>query len=286
MTFEFLIACWMTPETDIHQVLTELLATVLEDHQNDFDEAFVAEMVQLRYERKGGEVVEGNDLTYRHSLVDFAIELPNEAELMSEVIDAFAKSLPETPPVFHAVKFEDPLLQVELTEWAKEIFSLEMKLRRVLSLVYLHAYQDGDPFDLLREEVEQPTGRKKPNQDQMQKANENQFFHLTFREYINLNKRPAFGKVANVLELISNSDHYDALRAEILRVPVEDEGDAHLLADLKSLMDSIDKMRNCVAHNRRPPKEVAANYPSAREGLEQRLDEYLASLAKPDNTNW
>ena len=286
MTFEFLIVCRMTPETDIRQVLTELLATALEDHQNEFDEAFVAEMVQLRYERISGEVVEGNDLTNRHSLVDFAIELPDETELISEVIDAFAKSLPETPPIFHAVKFEDPLLQAELAERAKEIFSLEMKLRRVLSLVYLHAYQDGDPFDLLQEEIEQPPGRDKPKQDQMQTANENQFFHLTFGQYINLNRRPAFGQVANVLELIRNSDHYDALRAEILRVPVEDEGDADLLADLKSLMDSIDKMRNCVAHNRRPPKEVAANYPSAREGLEHRLDEYLASLVKPDNTNW
>ena len=285
MTFEFLIACWMTPETDIRQVLTELLATVLEDHQNEFDEAFVTEMIQLRYERMGGEVIEGNDLASSHSLVGFAIELPDKTELIAEVIDEFAKSLPEIPPVFHAVKFEDPLLQAELAERAKEIFSLEMKLRRVLSLVYLHAYQDGDPFDLLREEVEQPPGRDKPKQDQMQTAYENQFFHLTFGQYINLNERAEFKQVANVLELISNSDCYDALRAEILRVPVEDEGDADLLADLKSLMDSIDKMRNCVAHNRRPPKGVAANYPSARERLEQRLDEYLTSLVKPENIN-
>ena len=282
MTFEFLIACWMTPDTDIRQVLAELLATVLEDHQNEFDEALVTEMIQLRYERKGGEVVEGNDQASPHSLVGFAIELPDETELIAEVIDEFAKSLPETPPVFHAVKFEDPLLQAELAEWAKEIFSLEMKLRRVLSLVYLHAYQDGDSFNLLREEEEQPPGREKPKQEQMRAANENEFFHLTFGQYINLNRRPPFKQVTNVLELISNSDCYDALRAEILRVPVEDEGDAGLLADLKSLMDSIDKMRNCVAHNRRPPKEVVANYPNAREGLEQRLDEYLTRLAKPE----
>ena len=44
------------------------------------------------------------------------------------------------------MKFEDPLLRAELTERASEIFSLEMKLRRVLSLIYLQAYQGEDPF--------------------------------------------------------------------------------------------------------------------------------------------
>ena len=282
MTFEFLIACWMAPETDMRRILTELLATTLENNQNEYIEPSVAAMVHLRYKRIGGQLNEGDDFANRHCLVDFAIELPDETESVAEVIDQFAKALPETPPVFHVVKFEDPLLQAELAERAKEIFSLEMKLRRVLSLVYLHAYQDGDPFDLLRDEAEQPTGKDKPNQDQMQAANENQFFHLTFGQYINLNRRSTFRQVSNVLELISNSDHYDALRAEILRVPVEDEGDADLLADLKSLMDSIDKMRNCVAHNRRPPRDVAENYPRARDGLDQRLDEYLNGLVRPD----
>ena len=68
----------------------------------------------------------------------------------------------------------------------------------------------------------------------MKAANENQFFHLTFGQYINLNQRPPF-KPVDVLKLIRNSEHYEALRAKILRNPIEHEGDADFLASLKNL---------------------------------------------------
>ena len=280
MTFEFLIACRMMPETDIVMVLAELLARALEDSQNELDEGDVADLIQLRYQRAGTQSSDDSGEASRHVLIDFVIELPNETELKAEVIEAFAKSLPETPPIFHVVKFEDPLLRAELTERASEIFSLEMKLRRVLSLIYLQAYQGEDPFNLLRDEVEQPTGRDKPTPDQMRAANENQFFHLTFGQYTNLNQPPPF-KQTDVLELIRDSESYEALRAKVFRLSVENERDADFLANLKSLMNSIDGMRNCVAHNRRPTKRIAENYPNARVQLEERLDEYLAGLTQP-----
>ena len=283
MTFEFLIACRLTPGTDIEQVLTGLLFSALEDNQNDFDEGIVADMVQLRHECIGGEVLVADDVSGYHTLVGFAIELPDETDLKSRVIDTFAKSLPETPPIFHAVKFEDPLLRDELAERAIEIFALEMKLRRVLTVIYLHAYQGVDPFDLLQDEVEQP--REPPKQDQMQAAIENQFFHLQFSQYTNLNRRRQVRQAADILDLVRKSEQYEALRVELLRVPVEHKGDADFLANLKSLMNSIDGMRNCVAHNRRPTRSVADNYPNARARLEERLDGYLASLASPGNSD-
>ena len=280
MTFEFLIACWMTAGTDIVLVLRESLGRALEDNQNDFEDGDLADMIQLRYQRFGEESTDDSDGTRRHVLIDFAIELPDETELIAEVVEAFAKSLLEIPPIFHVVKFEDPLLKAELADRASEIFSLEMKLRRILSLIYLQAYQGEDPFDLLRDEVAQPITKDKLTQDQMRAANENQFFHLTFSQYINLNQRPPF-KQAAVPDLIRDSESYEALRAELLRVSVECERDADFLADLNSLMDSIDGMRNCVAHNRRPTNKTAENYPNARTQLEEKLDEYLVGLAQP-----
>ena len=61
----------------------------------------------------------------------------------------------------HAIKCEDPLLRNELAGRAEELFGLEMKLRRVLSIIYLHAKPDAEPYDLLREEVVQPMGNPK-----------------------------------------------------------------------------------------------------------------------------
>ena len=48
------------------------------------------------------------------------------------------------------------------------------------------------------------------------------------------------------------------------------------LKALKERTDAIERMRNCVAHNRRPTKSVSENYLNARPLLNQMLDEYLA----------
>ena len=275
MTFEFLVACRLLPATDTKQMLTELLARVLENNGVDLPEGVIAEMVQLRHERPGSEGADDDGQMNRHMLIGFSLELPEDIESIQSVIEEFAEALPDTGPVFHAVKFEDPLLKDQLAERATEIFTIEMKLRRVLSLIYLHAYQDdNDPFDLLQDETVQIPQKERPRPEQMEAASENQFFHLLFSQYINLNTR-AGPQLLSILDFIRNSEQYDALRVEILRNPIEHKKDAEFLTSLKNLMDPIEGMRNCVAHNRRPTRSLIDNYPNARRELEERLNEYL-----------
>lgn len=274
MTFEFLITCRTTPENDLRKVLTDLLATVLEDNLNDFDEEIVARMIVLRHERNGNELTDENGGTTTYRLVGFAVELPDETASAQTVIKEFTVALPDTLPIFHVVKFEDPFLQAELAQRAAEIYALEVKLRRVLSLIYLQAYQNGDPYDLLREETVQPIAKEKPQREQMQDASENQFFHITFSQYVGLNQRPDI-KLSALLKVLQAEKDYDTFRAEILRAPVEHEDDAVLLAGLKERMGAIERMRNCVAHNRRPSQDTTENYLNARPLLDQMLDLYL-----------
>ena len=275
MIFNFLIACRLASDTNIQQILTNLLSEVLENNSNLFEEDAIADMIQFRHEHSGGEITDDDGVTTHHKLIGFALELPDEIESIREVVDEFAKSLPDNPPIFHVVKFEDPLLQTELAGYAKEIFALEMKLRRVLSLIYLHAYQDKETtFDLLCDETVNPSGQAKPEMEQMKSPTENQFFHLTFSQYKKLNQRPEL-KLPDIMQSIKNTEQYDAFRAEIRRVPIEYEEDAEFLAGLEGLMDPIEQMRNCVAHNRRPTRNIAQNYPTARLALEKHLDEHL-----------
>jgi hypothetical protein len=182
------------------------------------------------------------------------------------------------------VKFEDSILQEELLQYASELFVLEMKLRRVLTVIYLHAYQDGDPYDLLHEETVQPMTKPLPSADDMQKAIENQFFHITFSNYIELNRKPDITRVPLLINLIRSKNCYEDLCAELERLPIEDEDDAVFLAALKERMNTIDAMRNCVAHNRKPSNGVINNYKSFRPLVEQALDDFLArrSLAWQD----
>jgi hypothetical protein len=274
MIFEFLISYREEADKEITGIIRETLAKVLQDNLNDFDDDAVQRMVVARVVRPTKMVLDEDGTMYRRALLGFALDVPDETLSCRMVVDEFAEAL-NSPPVFHLVKFEDPLLRLDLARWSEEIFALEMKLRRVLSLVYLNAYGEGDPYDLLREETVQPMAKERPSTERMKEHAENQFFHLTFSQYIALNRRPEF-KLPDLLEVVRSKELYPELREELARLPVEDEDDANFMAGLKERMDAIEAMRNCCAHSRRPSRKVEENYRNARPLLERLLGEYLA----------
>ena len=265
MNIEFLITCRAGNKTNMNQILTESLIDVLENTSNYSDKDTVDNMIQFSHERHR------NGFT----LIGFAIKLPEKLSNAESIIDNFVNTIRDKDPKSHVVKFEDPLLRARLAKWADEIFALEMKLRRVLSVIYLNAYQGEEPFSLLRDEKVKLM--EQPDQAQMEKAIENQFFHLTFSQYLNLNQRPR-PQLPDILEIIESAEQYDDFRAKICRIPVEDEDDVDLITNLKELMGPIENMRNCVAHNRRPTNGIINNYRSALPRLDERLDQYLANF--------
>lgn len=274
MIIEFLIAYCRAADTEIVGVIRDCLVKVLEDNLNEFDDEAVERMVIPSVERLGDAVVPDDSDSYQRAVFGFALDLPEETASPRIVVDEFAEAL-NTAPVVHLVKFDDPLIRADLARWMDEIYTLEMKLRRVLSFVYLHAYQDGDPYELLREESVQPMKSERPKAQEMKDRAENQFFHLTFGQYVHLNRRPEF-KLPDLLALVREKEAYNGFREELARAPVEDEDDAVLLAGLKERMEAIEAMRNCCAHSRRPSKKVEENYLTARPLLDQLLDRYLA----------
>lgn len=130
MTFEFIISCHAVSGTDLQQVLVDLLTGVLEDNLNEFDPDNIGQMIQIRHSDPNFTV---NDDV---KILGFALELPDETESAEAVVQEFANALPDASPIFHAVKFEDPLLRDRLAKRAKEIFALEMKLRRDFVLIH------------------------------------------------------------------------------------------------------------------------------------------------------
>lgn len=276
MTFEFLISYHKSEATVIETVLAEALAKVLEDNLNEYEPEVVEGMIQTRHERTGDESTSEDGGTLTHMLLGFMLDLPDETEQVETVVIEFAVALSEMPPIFHCVKFEDPLLRTELAGYAETIFGVEMKLRRVLTLIYLHANQSTNfPYDLLRDEAVQPMSKEKVKVELMRAAAENQFFHLTFGQYVGLNERPEV-KLPALLSLLRDASTYEEFRLELDRSPIKQEDDAILVAGLKERMDAIETMRNCVAHNRKPTKRVTENFLNALPLLEEMLNEYLA----------
>jgi len=190
MMFEFLLSYRHISSTEIRTTLVEVLTRVLEDNFNEFSSDEVEKMILFSYQRLGKEETDDAGNNYQNIILGFTLELPDETEEAQTTLDEFTETLLDTISNSHIVKFEDSLLVADLTRWADEIFTLEMKLRRVLTLIYFHAYQDSDPYELLKDEKEQPMAKDKPDRKQMKTAVDNQFFHLTFSQYVNLNTRP------------------------------------------------------------------------------------------------
>ena len=276
MIVEFLVACFLMTNADVKQVMVELLASILEVNGNDFEENAVEEMIILRHWRAKDGTEDSTGAQSKFTVIGFALKLPEETESPDSVVDEFAKGMADLEQGFHVLRFEDPLLQAKLAEYSDVIFNLEMKLRRVLSIIYLHAYPNRDPYDLLRMANVNIQGT--PTEEDMKVASENQFFHILFSDYIRVNDRNRLN-LEDVRKLIQESELYEELHSEMvrtLRQMIDDQRDVELIDDIRRNLDPIENMRNCVAHNRRPTLNVIENYHDARDRLDKRLDDYLA----------
>ncbi len=275
MIFEFVMVYQQNSDTDIRQILIDTLTVSLQDNYDEFEPDTVEQMIALQTQRLGNQSTNEDGNTTQTIILGFTLDLPEETNEADKVVEEFAKALTEAPsPISHIVKFEDPLLQAELAQWSAEIFAIEMKLRRVLTLIYLNAYQGVEPYKLLKDEKEQIATKEKPTDRDMQDNLENQFFHLLFSQYVNLNQRPD-PKINDLLENIRNFIQYEELQAEITRKPVQDIYDTDFLAALKDKISAIEKMRNCIAHHRRPSLRTEKGYQTAQPEINRLLNEYL-----------
>jgi len=238
------------------------------DNLNEFDFDAVNAMIQVNYERKAED--------RKNVVLGFSLELPEETQSTRIVIDEFADELRATP-VAHVVKFEDPLLHDELAKRSEELYRLELKLRRVLTAIYLQARREK-PYELLREDVVKPQTKNPPTVKDMVPVAENEFFHLTFRQYGELNQRPDINDASAMLQLIKAHGTYAALCVELARQPIEHADDAGFLASLTDSMPAIETMRNCVAHFRRPPQELTIRYLTDLPQVNEALNQFLTRL--------
>lgn len=276
MKVEFLIVC--QPERAVEIIsaafLRELLQSVLADNLDEFDESALTDCITLTLRREVARTADAEELA--RVICGFDLLLPEETTYPKDVIEQFADALAGQDGVLHLLKFYDELLLEKNLELAKEVFALEMTLRKALSLIYLTQYEDSS-YNLLREDQVQIAKKdgEKPKPEEMEKSRENEFFHLLFSQYINLNKRRQLAEVKTILELIQQADSYDLFKAQLSRKPITDEHDGDFITSLKDLVKSIEELRNCLAHNRTPSEKALENYGNSKVNLTQRIEGYL-----------
>ncbi|MCK4321295.1 hypothetical protein KAX08_02115 [candidate division WOR-3 bacterium] len=202
-------------------------------------------------------------------IVGFILDLEED---FKEIIQEFGKKLQEDENIDLVLKYGDEKMQEKHQEYAKEIFDLEMRLREVISFIFLDTYK-GDYHNLLREidvKIQPLNKNNKPNGEYYNSHFENEFFFLLFSDYIKLDNLIEM-KQSELIDTILDSDFYDDLRTKILNRGIVDEKYREFLAEIKENIDPIGELRNCIAHNRSMSDNVIINYERAKDELKNSI---------------
>ena len=229
-------------EMDLIELLMEVLENALESVDDDPpEEEELTQWINLHHPTRRKDGCR----IYRFS-VTFNSEERRMGLLTQRFNNFVAGSTREG--IKHLLKLNDPHLRCILRAYEKEIFNIEMKLREALSLIYIDTY-DKDFYDLLQLR----NRRRGCTPDRLRKYHENQSFCLLFSEYKNIHDLNPITK-----------DQY-----------------IYFLDSLSDLVEPIEKLRNCVAHNRSIPKIIIKNYKEAKEPLLDKINKFLEKTGKP-----
>ncbi len=278
MKVEFLMVCSAELASVNH--LRETLSQTLQTDYDEFKPDELTDNVHLTLLRRVPDGMDENGNTVGRVVCGFDIVLPESTTYPQNVINDFSGALIDAEGVEHILKFYDELLLEQNLDYMRELFALEMNLRKILSLIYLSNAQKSF-YELLCDDVVGviKDDGSKPTPEHMQKEHENEFFYLLFNQYPKLNQRRPFNQIANVVSLLLNADSFEYIKQEVSRLPIQSEEDKDFLLSLKPLLDSIEKLRNPVAHNRTCGERVAQSYKVAKAKLENECDLFLSTFA-------
>jgi len=111
---------------------------------------------------------------------------------------------------------------------------------------------------------------------------ENEFFHLLFSDYVKLDK-PKILKQDDLFIIAEMSSNFEDFKSNILRRGVAKKGYLDFINSIKEDMNNLEKVRNCVAHNRTPSGDDIYNYNISKEAIENKISEFLESLNADEN---
>ena len=267
--------------------LIPILAILLEDaikatynEEDSYDEPPEAEelrqYIAINYtkNRDDGRWICGFSVDFDSALLNFGIASKEMGTLIREFSTSVTKSTKDG--IEHLVKLHDPQLRRTLRRYGDEIFEIEMKLREALSLIFVNTYYDEDFYDLLKKVNVTPLPEPA---ERMRKYYENQFFFLSFSAYRHINESKPATKAEHVLEYIEEAQDFGDLKRSITANPIEEDRYADFLASLTERVNSIEQLRNYVAHNMPIPDEIIEDYNMAKDPLLESINDFLEDEA-------
>ncbi|MDP3003326.1 MAG: Abi family protein [Bacteroidales bacterium] len=162
----------------------------------------------------------------------------------------------------------------------KEIAHLEMQLREIFTYIFYKEYPDT-PFNVLSNYLVRQL-KDIPNEEEFKNRMENEFFYLVFSDYISLEKPKEISNIKDISTLLESSDSFETFKEKITKRGITNERHQDFLASLKNNLDTIEKVRNSVAHNRTISERAFGHYEVAKNKLNESFKEFWENLSQDE----
>lgn len=222
---------------------------------------------------------------------DREMVLESERQNIQEFIFELSTLLQDNPSIIHITKYYDKNMQDEYSEYYRQLFELEMKLREVISFIFLDKYTS--PYELTNEfslsshkNNDFKTKKEKDYKDNL----ENEFFYLLFSDYSKLNKNN-LKKIddTDIIKYMSEASDFDEFKTYLTSRGIVFERFRDFLAEIQVNVKIIENFRNCIAHNRsyfNPENSndttkkqlLLINYEKNRKQLLKAIDDFWMNL--------
>ncbi len=217
------------------------------------------------------------------SIAGFEIEVEEVSpEYYDSFLESFTGKIEDDDNCYTLLKFHDESRFETYLDYYGQIAKLEMQLREILSFIFHYEYSE-DFYNVLEEyEVSFPNG--KPREKELKARLENQFFYLTFSTYITLDKPKEIKQVKDINVILESSYSYEEFKDKVCNRGIKNEKHLEFLAAMKQNLETIESVRNSVAHNRTISSRKLGHYDTAKEHLLEAFQEFWEKHQNDDKT--
>lgn len=256
-----------TYQNDLLKVIGKSLHLTLQDDlYNQINLETTLDFISIKLNKS---LQSGEQLCYFQVEIDETIYDLSKYE---EFIEGFANRLKQENGFFKLVKYADDLRLETYKNIYLEIADIEMKIREVFSYIFYSKYDDKNQ-DIFEEFEVQIVNKEDVRNEELVRRLENKFFYLTFKQYLKFDT-PKDIPTKEVLPLIMNNQTYDLLREYVSSRGIIEERHLSFLRNVSRLLDPIENVRNCIAHNRKIPINQLENYPNAKREILTFIDNF------------
>lgn len=265
-------------DLDTSIILEKTIKSVIENLYIDLQKEDIRNILSMQKQIK---INKQEKITLFSLLIDLDT-YPQFESYLDQFQEDFEIELKDNADLLYIFKFSDTLLKDRLTALYRRIFDLEMRLRDAITLIFV-LNNKKDYHDLLFEhdiklQIDKDLIKKK--QERYRNLLENDLFYILFSDYIKFSTEGNLKKntLESLIQLISESSTISSLKKKLSQKGITDQKSLEFLLSIKEDLDSIEKMRNCIAHNRTPLEEERENFEKSIKELHSKLDDFYQNI--------